>query len=86
MHYKYISSSLGQKSTCSSYENSPNNVKWTRCKYPKWEVVPGAPDRVNIPCPVHDTSLCQLGVEMTTSTEPNRYKYKTCQKKNNRCT
>ena len=32
---------------CSSYEDSPNDLKWTRCtypkgtdvKYPKWEVV-----------------------------------------------
>ena len=29
---------------------------------PKWEVVLGAPERVNIPCPVHDT--CQLDVKM----------------------
>ena len=50
---------------CNSYEDSPNNVKWTRCtypkatdvKYPKWEEVLGAPDRVNIPFLIHDTSL-----------------------------
>ena len=36
-----------------SQEDVPNNEKWTRCKYPKWEVVPGAPDRVNIPCLMH---------------------------------
>ena len=59
MHYKYISSSRGLKSTCSSYEDSPNTAKWTRCKYPKWEVVLGATDRVNIPCLMHDTRLCQ---------------------------
>ena len=35
---------------CSSYEDAPNFVKWTRCKYPKWEVFLGAPDRVNIAC------------------------------------
>ena len=33
-----------------SQEDFPNNAKWTRCKYPKWEVALGAPDRVNIPC------------------------------------
>ena len=31
----------------------------------KWEVVLGAPDRVNIPCLMHDTRLCQLDVKMT---------------------
>ena len=31
---------------------------------PKWEVVLGAPERVNIPCPMHDTRLCQLDVKM----------------------
>ena len=58
---------------CSSYEDSPNNVKWTRCKYPKgtdvkypkWEVVLGAPDKVNIPCLMHDTCLFQLDVEIS---------------------
>ena len=67
MHYKYrhISSSRGKKSTCTSYEDSLNNVKWTRCKYPIREVVLGAPDRVNIPCLMHDTRLCQLDVKMT---------------------
>ena len=39
------------------YEDSPDNVKWTRCKYPKWEVVLGDPDRVNRPCLMHDTRL-----------------------------
>ena len=29
-----------------------------RCKISKWEVVKGAPDRVNIPCLMHDTRLC----------------------------
>ena len=28
-------------------------------------VVLGAPDRVNIPCLMHDTRLCQLDVKMT---------------------
>ena len=38
-----------------------------RCKISKWEVVLGAPDRVNIPCLMHDTRarLCQLDVSMT---------------------
>ena len=35
MHYTYISSSCGKKPMCNSYEDSPNNVKWTRCTYPK---------------------------------------------------
>ena len=36
-----------------------------RCKLSKWEVVLGAPDRVNIPCLVHDTRLCQINVKIT---------------------
>ena len=56
-----------------SQEDFPNNEIWTRCSnpkgtdvnYPKWEVVPGAPDRVNIPCLMHPTSLCQYDVKMT---------------------
>ena len=36
-----------------------------RLKLSKWEVVLGAPDRVNIPCLFHDTRLCQLDVKMT---------------------
>ena len=28
-------------------------------------MVLGAPDRVNIPCLMHDTRLCQLDVKMT---------------------
>ena len=49
---------------CSSEEDFQNNVKWTRCKYSKWEVVLGAPDRVNIPCLMHDTYFCELDVKM----------------------
>ena len=30
-----------------------------------WKVVLGAPDKVNIPYLMHDTSLCQLDVIMT---------------------
>ena len=41
------------------------NPKWKDVYYPKWAVVLGAPDRVNIPCPMHDTRLCQLDVTMT---------------------
>ena len=33
----------------------------------KWEVVPGAPDRVNITCLMSATRLCQLVVEMTST-------------------
>ena len=36
-----------------------------RCKISKWEVVLGAPDRVNIPCTMHDTRLCQSDIQMT---------------------
>ena len=44
----------------------PNNEIWTRCSnpkgtdvnYSKWEVVLDAPDRVNIPCLMHDTLRC----------------------------
>ena len=30
-----------------------------------WEVALGAPNRINPPCLMHDTLLCQLDVEMT---------------------
>ena len=36
-----------------------------RCKIPEWEVVLGAPERVNIHCLMHGTRLCQLDVKMT---------------------
>ena len=36
-----------------------------RCKISKWEVVLGAPDRVNIPRLMHDTRLCQMNDTMT---------------------
>ena len=50
-------------------KDSPNNEKWTRCKYPKWEVVLGVPYRVNITCLIHDTRLCQIDVKMTNITK-----------------
>ena len=34
MHYKYTSSSRGQKSTCIVQEDFTNDVNWTRCLYP----------------------------------------------------
>ena len=37
-----------------------NNLKWTDVEYPNWEVALGVPDRVNIPCLMHDTRLCQI--------------------------
>ena len=40
-------------------------INTTTILYPKWEVVLGAPDRVNIPCLMNDTRLCQLDVTMT---------------------
>ena len=40
----------------------------------------GVPDRVNIPCLMHDTHLCQLDVTMTNNYHgTNKLKYKTCQ-------
>ena len=36
-----------------------------RFKIFKLEVVLGVPDRVNIPCLMHDTRLCQLDGKMT---------------------
>ena len=36
-----------------------------RCRMSKWEVALGAPDRVIIPCPMHDSHLCQRDVKMT---------------------
>ena len=35
-----------------------------RCKIPQWEVALDAPCRVNKPCLMHDTRLCQINVEM----------------------
>ena len=55
MHYKYIGSSCGKKSTCQ--EDFSNN-EMDRCKISKWEVVLGASDKVNIPCLMHDTRIC----------------------------
>ena len=45
-------------------QDFPNNVKWTRCKYPKWEVVLYAQDSVNIPCLMHDIRFSQLDVKI----------------------
>ena len=36
-----------------------------RCKISEWEVVLGAPDRINIPCLMHDTRLCRVDIKMT---------------------
>ena len=44
----------------------------------KWEVVLGAPDRVNIHCPMHGTSLCQYDVKMTNDLNGVNIKYKIC--------
>ena len=38
-----------------------------RCKISKWELVRGAPDRVNIPCLMHDTLPCQVDVKFTSN-------------------
>ena len=54
MHYKYISSSWGQKSTCISQEAFPNGVNGQDVNI-QMRSGTGAPDRVNIPCLMHDT-------------------------------
>ena len=36
-----------------------------RCKISDREVVIDAPDRVNIPCLLHDYHRCEIGVKMT---------------------
>ena len=58
---------MRSKSTCIRQKDFPNYEIWTSCsnpkgtdvKYLKWEVVLGDPDRVNIPCLMHDTRLRQ---------------------------
>ena len=57
-----MNKSRGQKSTYNSEEDTHNEMD--RSKISEWEVVLGAPDRVNIPCLMHDTSLCHLAVIM----------------------
>ena len=52
------------KSTYRSEEDIPDNEK-DRCKYPEWEVALRSPDRVNIPCLMYETCLCQTDVKMT---------------------
>ena len=36
-----------------------------KCKIFECELVLGVPDRVNIPCLIHDICLCQTDVKMT---------------------
>ena len=36
-----------------------------RCQVSEWEVVLGATERLNIPCLMHDTSLCHIDDKMT---------------------
>ena len=58
---------------CDSLEDFPDNEIWKRCYNPKWkdvlyhkwEVVLSAPDRVNIPCLMLDTRLCQIYFKIT---------------------
>ena len=47
MHYKVPHEVKNQRAV--AMKTPQNNVKWTRCKYPKWEVVLGVPNRINIP-------------------------------------
>ena len=44
-------------------------------------MVLGAPDRVNIPCLMHDTRLCQLDVQMTNNYHGTK-QWHTCLKEN----
>ena len=73
MHYKdqvpHEVKSLRAKATMTS-----QIIKWIDVNYPKWIVVLGAPDRVNITCLMHGTRLYRIAVKMT-STERN---YKAC--------
>ena len=41
------------------------NSEMDICEISVCEVVQGAPDRVNVPCLMHDTSLCRKDVQMT---------------------
>ena len=69
MHYKYrlyvphevknLSALTKRTSRIMKYGQDVAIQKGTDVKYPKWEVVQGAPDRVNIPCLMHGTRLCQ---------------------------
>ena len=43
----------------------PNNKEMNRFKISVWEVVLGAPDRVDIPWFMHDTLICQIDLIMT---------------------
>ena len=52
------------KRTHNKHTHTPKYIN-TRFTYPKWEVVLGARDRINIPFLMHDCRLCQLDVEMT---------------------
>ena len=49
---------------CNSHGDFPNN-EMDRCKISKCDMVIGAPDRVNIPCLMHDTGLCQINGKLT---------------------
>ena len=37
----------------------PNHLKWT-VVISKWEIALSALDRINIPCLMHDTHICQI--------------------------
>ena len=52
---------------CNSQENFPN-YEIDKCKISESEVVLGAPDRVNIPCPMHDSLPCQFDVKISSAT------------------
>ena len=61
MHYEYTSSSGGRKYRRTSLDNFPKmKCTYRVYKISKWEVVLGALDRLNTPCLMYDTLLCQI--------------------------
>ena len=65
MYYKkYVPREV--KNRCAIVIRTFQIMKLTDGKYPKWEVIVGAPDRVNMPHLVlYDTHLSQLDDKMT---------------------
>ena len=53
MHYKVPHEVKNLRAVATRYTQIMK-WPWTDVKYPKWEVVLGAPDRVNMPCLMHD--------------------------------
>ena len=64
MHYKYVSSSWGQKQHA-LVKRTSQIMKNGQDVFIQLGSGPGAPDRVNIPCLMHDTYLCQIDVKLS---------------------